>query len=62
MTEFLVGDAERLPFKSDYFDKVILSSVLQMVSDDRKVLQESHHVLKDNGIMVLCIPIVSLLL
>lgn len=55
--EFLVGDAERLPFKSDYFDKVILSSVLQMVSDDRKVLQESHRVLKDNGIMVLCIPL-----
>lgn len=55
--EFCVADAEFLPFENNYFDKVVLSSVLQMVKDDRKVLQESHRVLKHNGVMVLCIPL-----
>lgn len=55
--EFRVADAEFLPFENNYFDKVVLSSVLQMVGDDRRVLQESHRVLKHNGVMVLCVPL-----
>lgn len=47
--EFRVADAGYLPFENNYFDKVVLSSVLQMVGDNRRVLQESHRVLKHNG-------------
>jgi ubiquinone/menaquinone biosynthesis C-methylase UbiE len=55
--EFIVADAEALPFEDKCFDKIILSSVLQMAGNDRRVLQEGCRVLKHNGTMVLCVPL-----
>ena len=51
------GDVQRLPFASGEFNKVLLSSVLQMVYDDRELLGECHRVLKNEGILVLSVPI-----
>lgn len=54
---FQIADAEGLPFEDGSFDKVILSSVLQMVNNDKNVLRESRRVLKHNGTMILSIPL-----
>jgi len=51
--EFGVGNAENLPYPSEYFDKVVCSSALEHFSDDLKALREMHRVLKPNGKLVL---------
>lgn len=50
---FLVADAEQLPYKDSYFDKVVCSSSIEHFSDDGKALREMNRVLKTNGIIVL---------
>ena len=52
----VAGNVTSLPFRSSSFDKILLSSVLQMVCDDKSLLRECNRVLKDNGIMVLSVP------
>lgn len=54
---YVKGDVQKLPFTSELFDKILLSSVLQMVKDDRALLHECYRVLKRNGILVLSVPI-----
>ncbi len=54
---YVEGDVQRLPFMSGAFDKILLSSVLQMVEDDKALLGESYRVLKENGILVLSVPL-----
>ncbi|MBD3271043.1 MAG: methyltransferase domain-containing protein [Elusimicrobia bacterium] len=56
-TILINAHAERLPFKDEYFDKIVVSSVLQMVSDDMKVLLECRRVLKRKGKLVLSVPL-----
>jgi len=51
------GDVQKLPFISQVFDRVLLSSVLQMVEDDKALLHECHRVLKNQGILVLSVPV-----
>ncbi len=46
-----------MPFASEKCDKILLSSVLQMVEDDKALLQECFRVLKRGGILVLSVPI-----
>ncbi|MBI2846565.1 MAG: methyltransferase domain-containing protein [Chloroflexi bacterium] len=53
---YVNGDVQKLPFKDGTFDKILLSSVLQMVEDDGKLLEECHRVLKGNGLLVLSVP------
>lgn len=50
---FLRADVQKLPFGDGVFDAVLLSSVLQMVQDDRALLAECHRVLKGSGVLVL---------
>lgn len=50
------GDVQCLPFDSEKFDKILLSSVLQMVTDDVLLLQECRRVLKSEGVVVLSVP------
>ena len=50
---FFVGDAENLPFKSDFFDKVISACALEHFNNDKKALSEMSRVLRDDGILVL---------
>lgn len=54
---YVKGDVQKLPFMSGVFEKLLLSSILQMVKDDRALLMECYRVLKENGIMVLSVPI-----
>jgi len=54
---YVRGDVQRLPFASEKFDKILLSSVLQMVRDDKAVLKNCHRILKGKGVLVLSVPI-----
>jgi ubiquinone/menaquinone biosynthesis C-methylase UbiE len=54
---FIKGDVQKLPLASRKFDKILLSSVLQMVEDDRALLKECRRVLKKEGILVLSVPV-----
>ncbi len=49
--EFLVGDAVRLPFRTNLFDVVLLSHIIKYLTDDqfRSVLHEIARVLKPKG-------------
>lgn len=54
---YVKGDVQNLPFASEKFDKILLSSVLQMVEDDRKLLNECYWVLKEEGMLILSVPV-----
>lgn len=51
--EFLVGDAEFLPFKSSFFDVVLCECAFNLFPDKKKVLREVRQVLKPGGKLVL---------
>lgn len=53
---FIVGDAEKIPFPKNYFDKIIMSEIIEHVNRDAKVLKEARRVLKEKGILVLTTP------
>ena len=50
------GDALRLPFPDDTFDRVIASEVLEHVSDDQLALDEVFRVLKPGGTLAATVP------
>lgn len=50
------GDANRIPFKSSSFSAVIMSEVLEHISEPHLALREAHRVLDDKGILVLTVP------
>jgi len=50
--QFIVGDANKLPFDSNSFDTVFIRSVLEHVDNDQKVLRESLRVGKKVVIIV----------
>lgn len=54
---FVKCDVQKLPFVAEKFDKILLSSVLQMVEDDKMLLDECHRVLKDTGLLVLSVTV-----
>ena len=54
---YMKADVQNMPFKDGTFDKILLSSVLQMVEDDGALLKECYRILKEDGIFVLSVPI-----
>ena len=54
---YMKADVQNIPFSDKAFDKILLSSVLQMVEDDEALLKECYRVLKEDGILVLSVPI-----
>jgi SAM-dependent methyltransferase len=50
------GDALRLPFPDDTFDRIIASEVLEHVSDDQIALHEVFRVLKPGGTVAATVP------
>lgn len=52
----LSGDILKLPFPDASFDKVLMSEVLEHISDDRVALSEIYRVLKPGGILALSVP------
>jgi len=51
--DFLIADAEQLPYKTESFDKIVCSSSLEHFSDDVKALREMNRVLKRNGVILI---------
>lgn len=54
-TEFICGNAEKLDFGENFFDKAFLLDVVEHVSQDElyAILREIKRVLKDQGILIL---------
>lgn len=52
--EFVVGDAEKLPFDDDSFDAVTISFGLRNVEHPKIALAEMYRVLKPGGRLVIC--------
>jgi len=50
------GDAGRLPFPEGFFDKAILSELLEHLSDDRAGLAEVYRVLRPGGMVAITVP------
>lgn len=53
---FLVGDGTRLPFPADYFDAILIDSVIEHVSNPQAMLIECQRVLKRGGILFVVFP------
>jgi 2-polyprenyl-3-methyl-5-hydroxy-6-metoxy-1,4-benzoquinol methylase len=56
-TKFILADAQNLPLKSEVFEMVICSEVLEHLPDDTKALQEMSRVLHKQGVMVISVPL-----
>jgi ubiquinone/menaquinone biosynthesis C-methylase UbiE len=54
--DFIIGDAEVLPFEDGSVDRVILTCVLHHVDSPVKVLSECRRVLRDGGILSVYLP------
>jgi ubiquinone/menaquinone biosynthesis C-methylase UbiE len=54
---FINCNAEYLPFKSKIFDKILMSSVIQMIKNDRLIILNIYNILKKSGKLVLSVPI-----
>jgi SAM-dependent methyltransferase len=54
---FLTYDGGVFPFPDASFDKLLLSSVLQMTPEPGKLLAECRRVLKKGGVLVLSVPL-----
>ncbi len=52
----LNGDILQLPFPDASFDKILMSEVLEHLSDDRRALAELYRVLRTGGILALSVP------
>jgi demethylmenaquinone methyltransferase / 2-methoxy-6-polyprenyl-1,4-benzoquinol methylase len=52
--EFIVADAEALPFGDNEFDAVTISFGLRNISDPKLALSEMYRVLKPGGRLVIC--------
>jgi len=57
--EFSVCDVSKLKFGNETFDKIILSEVLEHITDDIGVLNELYRVLKPKGYLILSTPYVD---
>ncbi len=52
---FQVGNAEKLPYNSDMFDKVISVCALEHFQNDENAIKEINRILKPKGILVLTV-------
>lgn len=53
-TEFIIGDAENLPYESEKFDVVICNQSFHHYPNPQKAFDEVYRVLKKSGIFILC--------
>jgi len=51
----VVANAEKLPFKSNVFDKIVCNTALQLIYDDIAVLREIYRTLKHCGYVILTV-------
>jgi glycosyltransferase involved in cell wall biosynthesis/SAM-dependent methyltransferase len=50
------GDIERLPLRSASVAKVLMSEVLEHLTDDRAALREVHRILEPGGVVAISVP------
>lgn len=55
-TEYILCDAQYLPFRDSVFDAVVCMHVLEHLPDDTKCIEEMSRVLKSQGTLVLAYP------
>lgn len=55
-TMFVIADAQNIPFKSDYFDAVVCSEVIEHLPEPEKMIAEITRVLKNQGRLFLFTP------
>lgn len=53
---FVVGDAEKLPFENDSFDRIILTCILHHVDSPANVLSDCRRVIRDGGVLSIYLP------
>ena len=51
--EWVLGNAESLPFEDESFDRVLMSLMLHQVDDKQKAVTEAFRVLKDDGVLLI---------
>lgn len=54
--KLVFGDAQKMRFKKDSFDKVLCSELIEHVPEPRDVIKSVYKVLKPKGIFVISIP------
>jgi SAM-dependent methyltransferase len=54
--EFLVADAQHLPFKGSVFDRVLCTEVMEHIPDDRQGIRELHRVAKSGADVAVSVP------
>ncbi len=54
--KYVVTDARKLPFKNQSFDKVLITEVIEHVSDYQKIIEEGFRVLITGGKIVITTP------
>lgn len=52
----ILGDATKLPFPDNYFDRIICSEVLEHIANDNLAISEIHRVLKRRGEAFISVP------
>lgn len=55
-TQLIKADATRLPFKNNFFDRIIASEILEHLKDDQKAIAEIDRVLKPGGKAIITVP------
>jgi ubiquinone/menaquinone biosynthesis C-methylase UbiE len=55
-SEFLIADAEELPFENDSFDLALSTCVMFLLPEPEKGIKEMHRVLKKNGHIAMLNP------
>jgi len=55
--EYILADAKYLPFKKEYFDKVVCTEVIEHVESPKEVLNEMLRVLSKGGRLYMSIPL-----
>ena len=51
-----VAKGEKIPFKNEFFDVVVMGDVLEHVIDEQKTLNEVYRVMKKGGTLVVSVP------
>ena len=55
-SEFLIADAQQLPFKEQTIDKIICAEIIEHLNNPEQLIAETHRVLRRDGSIVISTP------